>query len=102
MQARRLRLRAAGLAASLRDFGQGAIAPVWDQLASLPLPVLLAAGAEDPLYVQRAQAMQARLPRAELLIVENAGHLAHLENLPAFAAGLRDFLTRHGLASISS
>jgi 2-succinyl-5-enolpyruvyl-6-hydroxy-3-cyclohexene-1-carboxylate synthase/2-succinyl-6-hydroxy-2,4-cyclohexadiene-1-carboxylate synthase len=98
MQARRLRLRAAGLAASLRQFGQGAVPPVWDRLPELRLPVLLVAGAEDPAYVALAKAMRDQLPSADLLIVPNAGHMAHLENLPAFVQGLRRFLQAHGLA----
>ncbi|MGA2053243.1 MAG: alpha/beta fold hydrolase, partial [Opitutales bacterium] len=102
MQARRRRLRPAGLAASLRQFGQGALDPVWDRLPELRLPVLLAAGADDPAYIALAQAMRARLPSAEFLLVPDAGHLAHLENLRAFADGLRDFLRRHGLLSAES
>jgi 2-succinyl-5-enolpyruvyl-6-hydroxy-3-cyclohexene-1-carboxylate synthase/2-succinyl-6-hydroxy-2,4-cyclohexadiene-1-carboxylate synthase len=99
MQTRRLRLRSAGLAASLRQFGQGALYPVWDRLPELRLPVLIVAGAEDPAYIAHAQAMRQRLPSAEFLLVPGAGHLAHLENLPAFAAGLRDFFRRYGLLS---
>jgi len=99
MQARRLRLRAAGLVASLRQFGQGSVLPVWDRLRDLRPPVLLVAGAEDPAYIAIAEAMREKLPSAELLIVPNAGHMAHLENLPAFVPGLRRFLQAHGLAS---
>ncbi len=102
MQDRRLRLRAAGLAASLRQFGQGAVPPVWDRLPELRLPVLLVAGAEDPAYVALAEAMRDRLPSADLLIVPNAGHMAHLENLSAFVQGLRRFLQAHGLISAKS
>ncbi len=89
------RLRAAGLAASLRGFGQAVVEPVWNQLGELQLPVLICAGAEDEKYCMLAKKIAASCPAAELLIVPMAGHMAHLENLPAFAAGLRAFLTKH-------
>ncbi len=94
MEARRQRLRAEGLAASLREFGQAVLDPVDELLPWLRLPVLLVAGAEDPVYVAHAHAMQKQMPAAEVLIVPGAGHLAHLENLPAFAAGFGSFLSR--------
>jgi 2-succinyl-6-hydroxy-2,4-cyclohexadiene-1-carboxylate synthase len=94
MRARRLRLRAAGLAASLRGSGQAAWEPAWEWLPQLSVPVLLAAGAEDSKYLALAETLCARLPVAELMSVPNAGHLAHLENLPAFASGLHAFLAR--------
>jgi 2-succinyl-6-hydroxy-2,4-cyclohexadiene-1-carboxylate synthase len=96
MDERRRHLRAAGLAASLREFGQGAVAPVWDKLGELRLPVLICAGAEDEKYTALGKEMTAACAAAELLVVPGAGHMAHLENLPAFAAGLRLFLSQHG------
>jgi 2-succinyl-6-hydroxy-2,4-cyclohexadiene-1-carboxylate synthase len=95
MREQRARLRAEGLAASLRNFGQGVVEPVWDRLGELPMPVLICAGAEDEKYVGLARKMTAACPQAELLIVPAAGHMAHLENLSAFAAGLRAFLSKH-------
>jgi len=102
MQQQRHHLRAEGLAASLRQFGQGAVLPIWDKLAELSLPVLLCAGMEDEKYVEFAQAMHARILQSKILLIPEAGHLAHLENLPAFVAGLREFLQQNGLPSASS
>jgi 2-succinyl-6-hydroxy-2,4-cyclohexadiene-1-carboxylate synthase len=96
MRGRRRHLRAEGLAASLRQFGQGALEPAWDRLAELRLPVLVCAGAEDEKYAALAQKMLASITGAELLLVPQAGHLAHLENRDAFAGGLRAFLQKHG------
>jgi len=98
MQERRRRLRAAGLAASLRQFGQGALEPVWGRLGELQRPVLVCAGADDEKYAGLAKKMMAGIPGAELLLVPAAGHLAHLENRDAFAEGLRHFLRKHALA----
>ncbi len=97
MRERRRLLRAAGLAASLRQFGQGALAPVWERLGELRLPVLVCAGAEDEKYAALAKKMLAGISGAQLLLVPKAGHLAHLENRAAFAEGLRGFLQTHGL-----
>src|SRR5258708_7566388 len=72
MQARRLHLPPAGLAASLRQFGQSSVDPVWDRLPELRLPVLLVAGAEAPAYIALAEAMRARLPSPEFLLLPGA------------------------------
>ncbi len=98
MNEQRRKLRATGLAASLRGFGQGAVEPVWGRLGELQLPTLVCAGAEDKKYAVLAKEIVADCPRAELLIVPAAGHMAHLENLPAFTTGLQAFLTKHRLS----
>lgn len=95
MRERRRHLRAAGLVASLRQFGQGVLAPLWERLGELRLPVLLCAGAEDEKYAALAKRMLAEIIGAELLLVPKAGHLAHLENREAFVEGLRGFLRGH-------
>jgi len=97
MNEQRQQLRPAGLAPSLREFGQGAVEPVWDKLKELRLPVLVCAGAEDEKYSAMASKMATACPLAETMMVPKAGHLAHLENLPMFAAGLRAFLAKHQL-----
>ncbi|HTB63993.1 MAG TPA: 2-succinyl-6-hydroxy-2,4-cyclohexadiene-1-carboxylate synthase [Opitutales bacterium] len=98
MRQRREQLRTAGLAASLRQFGQGAVEPVWKRLQELRLPVLLCVGAEDEKYTALAKQMQAQITGAELLIIPHAGHMAHLENRDTFTAGLRSFLKAKQLA----
>ena len=99
MRERREHLRAEGLAASLREFGQGVVEPSWSRLGKLRLPVLICAGAEDEKYAALAKKMVMECPQAKLFIVPGAGHMAHLENLPAFAAGLRTFLVKNRLDS---
>lgn len=94
MQARRMRLRKEGLAASLRGFGQGVLEPALNQMREIRIPVLLCSGAEDEKYIAATRAMHAHCPASELLIVPSAGHLAHLENRDAFATGLRAFLQK--------
>ena len=94
MREQRGRLRATGLAASLRQFGQGAVAPVWDRLRELTMPVLVCAGANDPKYASEAAEMSRLCPSATLFLVPQAGHMAHLENREAFVEGLGRFLAK--------
>jgi 2-succinyl-6-hydroxy-2,4-cyclohexadiene-1-carboxylate synthase len=62
------------LAAVLRGLGTGAMAPVWDRLGELTMPSVVMAGARDAKYVELASALVAALPRAELVVVPDAGH----------------------------
>lgn len=94
--ARRERLAnsARGLAASLRVLGPGAQQPLFDVLARVEAPVLLVAGALDRKFVEVARDLAARLPRAEVCEIADAGHAVHLERPEAFLAAARDFLRR--------
>ncbi len=92
MREQRGRLRPAGLAASLREFGQGAVEPVWNRLCELTMPVLVCAGVNDAKYAAEAAEMCRHCPSAELFLVPQAGHLAHLENRDVFIERLRRFL----------
>ncbi len=89
----RLRNRACALARSLRGMGAGAQPPLHHRLAALRAPVLLAVGAEDEVFRREARELAARLPRARIALVPEAGHAAHLENPSAFHRIVRDFLS---------
>jgi len=83
-----------GLAASLRALGPGAQPPLFDALADLRVPVLLVAGALDARFVAIARELARRLPNAELSVIAEAGHAAHLEQPAAFRRVVVDFLRR--------
>ena len=53
--------------------------PLWDALPSLEVPVTLAVGERDEKFRAIAERMAAVLPRAEVVVVEGAGHAAQLE-----------------------
>ncbi len=53
--------------------------PLWDALPSLEVPVTLAVGERDEKFRAIAERMAAVLPRAEIAVVEGAGHAAQLE-----------------------
>ncbi|MHC3994350.1 alpha/beta fold hydrolase [Thiomicrolovo sp. ZZH C-3] len=65
-------------------------------LPRLTLPVLLLVGEADKIAPPDASHyMHDALPDAELVVIEEAGHLSNLENPEAFNAALLDFLSRH-------
>jgi len=62
-------------------------------LASITCPTLVLVGAEDTLTPPAdAEAMRAKLPKAELVYIPEAGHISCIENPNAFTRALRDFL----------
>lgn len=88
----RLAHDARGLAASLRGLGPGSQPPLFDALPRVRVPVLLVAGALDDRFVAIARDLARRLPRAELCVIEGAGHAAHVEQPAAFLQAVREFL----------
>jgi 2-succinyl-6-hydroxy-2,4-cyclohexadiene-1-carboxylate synthase len=86
--AERVRQTPAGLAAALRGLGTGALEPLWDRLGEVEAPVELVVGERDARFRATAEAMAARLPRSEVVVVPGAGHAAHLEAPAALAAVL--------------
>jgi 2-succinyl-6-hydroxy-2,4-cyclohexadiene-1-carboxylate synthase len=88
LRAERMRHRPAGLASALRHLGPAAQPSYWAELPRLRVPVTLIAGARDEKFAALARRMHALLPRAELRLIEGAGHAPHLENPPAFLGAL--------------
>ncbi|MCU0505585.1 MAG: alpha/beta fold hydrolase [Chloroflexi bacterium] len=90
----RLAQRPEGLAASIRGAGQGTQEPLVGRLGALHPPTLLVAGSIDTLAVARARAMAAAAPsgRAAVLVVDGAGHAAHLAAPGVVRAAILDHL----------
>lgn len=64
-----------------------------DQLSSLATKILLIVGAEDMATpVSASQAMHERLPNSDLIILDDAAHIANVEKVDAFNAALIPFL----------
>jgi 2-succinyl-6-hydroxy-2,4-cyclohexadiene-1-carboxylate synthase len=87
-RADRLRNTAAGLAASLRGMGTGAMVPVWDRLGELTMPAIVLCGEHDAKFRALGERLAAALPDARLVVVPGAGHAVHLEAPDAVAAAL--------------
>ena len=81
-----------GLANSLRGVGQGAQPPLHDRLGEVGVPALLLAGAEDAKFRRLAQEMAVAMPMAQVAVIPDAGHAAHLEQPAAFERMVLRFL----------
>lgn len=68
-----------------------------DRLAEVTHPVLVIGGRHDRIcVVGAAEAMAAGISGAELVILENSGHMGFVEENDAYCAAVRKFLTTHG------
>lgn len=83
------------MAASLRGFGAGRLAPVKKQLNHLQIPVLMLAGEQDEKYVTAMSGMESLLTNSRFCCIEHAGHRVHLENAGAFVDKVRTFVTEN-------
>lgn len=89
----RMENHAHGLASSLRFAGQGSQQPVWDRLSELVMPVLVVAGGLDQKYVDIARRTAESIgSNAQVAIIEDAGHAAHLERPEEFVTLVEEFL----------
>jgi 2-succinyl-6-hydroxy-2,4-cyclohexadiene-1-carboxylate synthase len=82
------RLTPAALAASLRGLGPGAMAPMWERLGELPMPVAVLAGERDTRYVAEGRRLASMIREATLEVVARAGHRLALEAPAAVARAL--------------
>jgi 2-succinyl-6-hydroxy-2,4-cyclohexadiene-1-carboxylate synthase len=82
-----------GLRSSLERAGTGSMAPLWDRLGELRMPVLAVAGEQDERYAALARRIAASVGGpSEVALVPSAGHAAHLEQPTAFVQILRGWL----------
>lgn len=65
------------------------------KLSSIEVPTLIMVGKEDKITPpEAAQFMRDKIPNSTLVVLENAGHLANLENADQFNTQLEAFLHR--------
>jgi 2-succinyl-6-hydroxy-2,4-cyclohexadiene-1-carboxylate synthase len=83
----RLRNTAEGLAAALCGMGTGVMEPLWERLGELSMPVTLVAGEHDEKFRAIAEQMARAIPHPSLIVVQGAGHAAHLER-PGYVADI--------------
>jgi pimeloyl-ACP methyl ester carboxylesterase len=72
----------------------GVAPPVIDELASVEVPALVIVGENDEPYLRAAEVMAAKLPRAEKLVIPDAGHIVNIEAAEVFDAAAIAFLKR--------
>lgn len=80
----------AGLAAALRGIGTGAMAPLWDRLGELDVPVTVVAGERDARYRALAERLVEEVPAARSVVLPGAGHGLIREAPAGLAALLED------------
>ncbi|WP_257351244.1 2-succinyl-6-hydroxy-2,4-cyclohexadiene-1-carboxylate synthase [Pseudalkalibacillus decolorationis] len=84
LHSRRMNNSRIGLANSLRGMGTGEQPSLWNRLARFSVPTLLVVGELDQKFCAIAEQMVERLPNSRMIIVENAGHTVHLEEIEKF------------------
>jgi 2-succinyl-6-hydroxy-2,4-cyclohexadiene-1-carboxylate synthase len=81
----------AGLAASLRAAGQGAMEPLHDRLREVTARTLVVGGMLDTTGRPRAELVARGIPGARLVLLDGVGHTPHLESPDAFRRLVLDF-----------
>lgn len=87
---------AEGLAASLLNAGTGSMAPLWERLDEIGVPVLVLAGDRDQAFSLLGRRLAECIgPNARFESVPGAGHAAHLVAPAATTSAVRSFLDSH-------
>lgn len=82
-----------GLGAALRGYGSGAQPYIADALARCGRPVVLLVGELDHRFAPVADELGRMIPGARVVVVPEAGHATHVENLDGTAAAIVGFLS---------
>lgn len=85
VRAARMDNHVAGLAASLRGMGAGAMRPVWHELNRVKVASTFVAGQLDHGYAASARRLAASVPNGRVVLVQRAGHTVHQERPEAFS-----------------
>ncbi len=83
-----------GLALAARGILAQKDGKVIESLPSIRVPTLVLVGAGDKQFLASADYMAAKIPGAEKVVLENAGHASNIEQPAAFNAAVRRFLDR--------
>jgi pimeloyl-ACP methyl ester carboxylesterase len=65
-----------------------------ESLPAIAVPTLVLVGAEDKMFRQAADYMAAKIPGAEKVVLEGAGHAANIDRPREFNSAVRSFLDR--------
>ena len=65
---------------------------VLDTLDQVSVPTLVVVGSEDRLFLAAAEVMANRIPGAERVVLDGAGHMANLDAPDEFNVAVNDFL----------
>ena len=65
---------------------------VMEVLDSISVPTLVLVGANDQPFLAATDYMAAKIPGAQRVVIENAGHASNIDQPAAFNAAVRGFL----------
>ena len=85
---------AQGLAHAARGMLAQSDGRVIESMPSIKVPTLVLAGAKDVQFLAATDYMAAKIPGAEKVILEGAGHAANIDQPEAFNAAVQKFLDR--------
>jgi pimeloyl-ACP methyl ester carboxylesterase len=83
-----------GLALAARGMLSQKDSRVIESLPDISVPTLVLVGAGDQQFLPSAEYMAAKIPRAEKVILDGAGHAANIDQPAAFNTAVRSFLER--------
>lgn len=83
---------AEGLALAARGMLTQRDSRIIDSLPAIDVPALVIVGADDAPFRKAADYMAAKIPGAQLAVLEGAGHASNLDRAEAFNAAVLDFL----------
>jgi len=87
-----------GLANSLRGFGTGRMGYFGKKLNQINCPVMLITGELDTKFSQINKKLVKKFPAAHHQIIQNAGHIVHLEEPGRFVEAVEEFTTKNNIA----
>lgn len=90
--AARLEPESAGLARAARGMLTQQDGRVIDALPSVDVPVLVVVGADDKPFLGAADYMTAKVPKAELVVIPDAGHSCNIDQPELFNAKVLEYL----------
>ena len=70
---------------------------VIENLGEVAVPALILVGENDTPFIPAAHYMAKKIPRADLVIIPQAGHTSHIDNPEAFNRAVLDFLRKLNL-----
>lgn len=83
---------AEGLVKSARGMFKQLDSHIIDSLPSIQVPTLIVVGAQDDPLIVASKYMAAKIPKARLVVVPEAGHAPNIDKPTIFNAALREFL----------
>jgi pimeloyl-ACP methyl ester carboxylesterase len=83
-----------GLARAARGIMAQFDSRVIDSLPTISVPTLIVVGANDTAFLASADVMEAKIPEAKKVVLDDAGHAANIDQPEAFDEAVLEFLSR--------